>query len=263
MTDARGGRAAHPADTARRPIKLGAAGLAAVLAGACQTGGGPPGTATEPGTAPTFPAAEYRDLAEQGFVYVLDPAASSVRIFVYRGGPMARFGHNHVAAVTGFRGAVHLPDDPARGRFDLVFPVEDLALDRPADRDGVAGAFDSSPDSEAVAGTRANMLGPEVLDAQAHPRIGLHSVNVEGAPPVLEATVRVALHGQRRTLTVPVWIERADEARLVAEGQFTLRQSDFGIEPFSAAGGALHVRDRLSIRFRLVGDRRTDPFPTE
>lgn len=239
-----------------RRCRIAAAVLAPALLAACQTGMRDPGAAAvEAAAEPRFPAAEYRELAVDGPVYRLDPGASRVRVFVFRGGPLASAGHNHVVAVTDFRGAVHLPADPGRARFDLVFPVDGLAVDRPADRRGVAGAFDSEPDAEAVRGTRGNMLGGEVLDAAAHPRVGLHAVAVTGRLPVLDLELRVTLRGARHTLTVPVWIERADE-RLVATGQFRLRQSDFGIEPFSALGGALQVGDALAVRFRLVGVRR-------
>ncbi len=206
-----------------------------------------------------FPAATYRRLAADGPVYVLDPSRSSVRIFVYRGGPLAEMGHNHVVAVREFRGAVFLPGELTNARFDLVFPLDALAVDRAEDRAGVAGAFGSAPDEEAIRGTRANMLGSDVLEADRYPRAALHSTSLEGDLPVITLNLRVRLHGETNEYTVPVWIERTGE-RLVAEGQFRLRQSRFGIEPFSAAGGALQVRDALSIRFRLEGERRERPF---
>ncbi len=241
----------------RLALRAGVVILAALLGAGCRTPAPAPGSGDS--AQADLPVARYRALAARGPVYVLDAAASSVRIFVYRGGPMARMGHNHVVAVTDFRGAVYLPDDTAQARFDLVFPLEALAVDRPGDRAAAAGAFDSAPDAEAVAGTRANMLGPEVLAAHRHPRIGLRSTAVDGDLPVIELTLEVTLHGQRRQLTLPVWIERADE-RLVAEGHFRLRPSRFGIEPFSVAGGALQVQDALGIRFRLVGERQPEPF---
>lgn len=206
-----------------------------------------------------LPVAEYRALADRGPVYVVDPDASRVRIFIYRGGPLARMGHNHVAAATDFRGVVFLPDEPAGGRFDLVIPVAGLALDRPDDRREAAGAFAGDLPDDAVRDTRANMLGPDLLDAGRHPHIALRARRVEGALPVLEVTADVVVRGARHEVTVPVWVRRAD-ARLVVEGQFRVRHTDLGIEPFTAAGGALRVQDGLGIRFRLVGERREPPF---
>jgi len=39
---------------------------------------------------------------------------------------------------------------------------------------------------------------------------------------------------------------------LIVEGKFPLKQSDFGITPFSALGGAMAVADQVDIEFRLV-----------
>lgn len=239
--------------------RLAAMALATLVTAGCQSVALGPRVDDGPKGTVEFPTATYRRLATDGPVYVLDPTRSSVRIFVYRGGPLAEMGHNHVVAVRDFRGAVFLPGELADARFDLVFPLDALAVDRPGDRAGVAGAFDSRPDEEAIRGTRANMLGNEVLEADRYPRAALHSTSVEGDLPVVTLTLRVRIHGETNELTVPVWIERADQ-RLVAEGQFRLRQSRFGIEPFSAAAGALRVRDTLSIRFRLVGEQRTRAF---
>jgi hypothetical protein len=236
------------------------AALLLLLGAGCRTP--VPSAAPEDAPRTDFPAADYRALAERGPVYRVDADGSSVRIFVYRGGPLARLGHNHVVAVTDLRGGVYLPEDTAQARFDLVFPVAALAVDRAGDRAATAGAFDSPPDADAVASTRTNMLGPEVLNAERYPRIALRSVSVTGELPVLDLTLAVTLHGQRREVTVPVWIERTG-ARMIVEGQFRLRPSNFGIEPFSVAAGALRVRDTLGIRFRLVGVREAEPFASQ
>ena len=45
--------------------------------------------------------------------------------------------------------------------------------------------------------------------------------------------------------------------QLRARGSLAIRQSDFGIAPFSILGGALTVQDVLAIEFDLLA-RRTD-----
>jgi hypothetical protein len=39
-------------------------------------------------------------------------------------------------------------------------------------------------------------------------------------------------------------------------GEFPLRQSDYGIEPFSFAGGALRLKDELKFNFELVARKQ-------
>ena len=60
-----------------------------------------------------------------------------------------------------------------------------------------------------------------------------------------------------RSFAVPVQV-RVEAATLEASGTFELRQSDFGIEPFSVLGGALRVEDRLDVSFELRAERVTD-----
>jgi hypothetical protein len=52
-------------------------------------------------------------------------------------------------------------------------------------------------------------------------------------------------------VTVPAAVREQGD-RLVAEGEFDILQSDFGIAPFSVAMGALQVQDRLRVRFSIA-----------
>ncbi len=49
-----------------------------------------------------------------------------------------------------------------------------------------------------------------------------------------------------------------DQEQIIASGHFELRQKDFGIKPFSAALGALKVKNELQVRFRLLARREPD-----
>jgi hypothetical protein len=54
---------------------------------------------------------------------------------------------------------------------------------------------------------------------------------------------------------VPV-VAAVNGDRLTASGEFEILQTDFGIKPFSVALGALEVKDRLLVRFKLVASQR-------
>jgi hypothetical protein len=51
---------------------------------------------------------------------------------------------------------------------------------------------------------------------------------------------------------VPVTIEEARPDMLIANGKFTLRQSDVGLAPFSVLMGAIAVRDELEIEYSIT-----------
>jgi polyisoprenoid-binding protein YceI len=55
------------------------------------------------------------------------------------------------------------------------------------------------------------------------------------------------LHGQARSLNIPV---RKVDGRYI--GTTTIKQTDFGIHPISAAGGTVKVKNELRIDFSIA-----------
>jgi len=232
--------------TNKRVDRAGAVFLAVLLlCAACQTQPPVQHRAAVPAQSPAPPlpvaAAHYR----------IRGADSHLRILVFKGGPLAAFGHNHVIAAGEIRGDVYLTPDVHKAGFRLAVPAQALVVDPPAARAEEGSDFASTPSPEAVAGTRQNMLGPGVLDAQRYPDIVMRSIAVTGPDWAPDVTVRITLHGVSRDLTVPVSLLRGD-GRVTATGTFDLTQSDFGITPFAVMGGGLQVLDQLRIRFRIV-----------
>lgn len=225
--------------------------LVSLLLCACQTAPGLPQSET---STLQFPNEDYRRLQSAGgTVYRLDPQASAVYIYVYRGGRLAAQGHNHVIAAGTFEGAVFIPKQSlSQARFDLFVPVEGLEVDPPEVRARLGGSFGGAVDDEARAGTRANMLGVTVLDADRHPHFVVQSRELAGEMPKLMLKAKVTLRGVSREQWVPVDL-RIDDNALVARGSLVISQEAFDIQPFSALGGLLKVQDRLLIEFNLVG----------
>jgi hypothetical protein len=188
--------------------------------------------------------------------FVVQPEESEVLILVYREGRLARLGHNHVVSSTQLDGAVYLAPAVLNSAVELRMPVGTLEVDLPANRARAGDEFPGELDAEAVAGTRGNMLGPAQLDSAQWPELLLVSRGITGAEPDLELQLELALKNQVTALTVPVRLQRDGNARLVAEGEFSVLQSQLGLEPFSALLGALRVRDQLDIRFKIVAVAR-------
>jgi hypothetical protein len=188
----------------------------------------------------------YRSAATSGAaVYAVDPGASLLAVTVRRGGLMARLGHDHVVASHTLSGYAA----PGMGRADVSFRADQLTVDEPQLlRDaGIA----TSPSPEAVEGTRKNMLGP-VLDAGRYPVVTLHAE----LPADGRLRVAVTLHGTTRRLELPAAVQ-VDAAQVTASGAARLKQTDFGITPFSVGAGLLSVQDELEVRFRIVARRWT------
>ncbi|MFP4348961.1 MAG: YceI family protein [Desulfococcaceae bacterium] len=229
----------------------------------CQTPAGPVAETPENGAATAeFNSRVYEDLSgEAGKVFRVDSDASTVHIFLWRGGPMAAKGHNHVLAVKQMRGAVYLPEDMLsnEARFDIVFPVKQIAVDPMPLREQIGGAFTGTGMTEKGArGTRQNMLGEKALNADRFPRIGLSSNRFYGEPPKLVLDTAVTIHGIQRRRLIPITLN-VEKDRLTARGAFAVLQTDFGIEPFSAMAGALYLLDPLMVEFEIVA--RTGQTP--
>lgn len=183
--------------------------------------------------------------------YIVDTTSSEVNIEVYSDGVLARFGHNHVMTSRSLQGHVSVGSASPRVAFDLSFPVGELIVDDPQERLTAGEDFplNLTPGDRAVA--RKNMLGPAVLDAQRFPFITLSSVRMSGSVPNAHFSVLVTIRNVSREAPVDVQL-RINDSHVTATGEFDLRQSDFGIEPFSVAFGALRIDDRLHVSFAVV-----------
>jgi hypothetical protein len=187
-----------------------------------------------------------------GLLYRVDPAMSSVRIYVFRAGRAARLGHNHVLTAPRFEAWLLRAEALAASRFELRLRLDELLLDDPALRAAIGGGFASPLSPEAVAATRANMLSAGGLDAARHPELGLRLLALAGEPPKLAARIEVALAGRRHALSLPLTLHEQADGDLRIDGAFVLRHSDVGLQPFSVAGGLLAVQDELVIEFSLI-----------
>jgi len=226
---------------------LAGAGLLAVLLLCLSCQRIPP--AEELAADPELPALPTLPVAS-AVHYRIDPDNSVLRILVYRDGPLAEFGHNHVIVADNLSGEVYLAPGFHDSGFRLRVPVSDFKVDPPDARKVEGGVFAKALSAQAREATRDNMLGASVLDAENFPVIHIRSVAIKGPDWGPDMTVRISLHGVSRDVTVPVAVHHGGN-RLWITGVMELRQTDFGITPFSAMGGGLRVQDRLRVRFRI------------
>lgn len=162
---------------------------------------------------------------------------------VRRGGMFAKLGHDHVVASRNIEGQAVAPANGQPGSTSFRFRLDQLTVDESALRAETGLA--SVTTADAIAGTRSNML-TKVLDAEKYPYVEVTAVTTPQSP--LQADIK--LHGVTRRYAIPaVLTARADG--ISASGSFTLKQSDFGIKPFSVMGGALAVQDELELRFNI------------
>lgn len=183
--------------------------------------------------------------------YGIATDASELRVLIWRGGPLAGFGHNHVAVTRALSGTVVLADPLRDSSVAVEFPVSSLTLDEPSVRASEGAAFEGEIPGDDIAATRRNMLGPDLLDAERQPTIRIESTAVSGTLTDLALTVRVFVKGQPHSLNVPVSVNTFDDG-LVAVGRLRFTHAAVGLEPFRVALGSLRVADELVVEFKIV-----------
>lgn len=207
-----------------------------------------------PEPASSLPAIAAPDLSG-ATLYQVSSSASEAHVLVFRGGTLARLGHNHVMTSKAVTGQAWLHPQVERSGFELAFPVNELIVDAVEARRGAGSDFPPEIPQADKDGTRKNMLRSEVLDGEKYPTVTLRSARVAGPLASAKVTVRITIKEVSRDIEVPASVTVAAR-RLTATGEFDILQTDFGIKPFSIALGALEVQDRLHVKFKIVAEEQ-------
>src|SRR5438093_10115743 len=177
--------------------------------------------------------------------YVIDASASAVQVHVGKSGVFGFAGHTHEVTADRFEGRVDAdPDDLARSSVELSFEASGLTVSAQGEPEGDA------PKVQEV------MAGSKVLDVSRFPAIRFRSRQVSGRRAAdgayeLQVAGEVSLHGVSRAVTVPVRVELSG-ATLTASGRTALAQRAFGMEPVTAGGGTVKVKNEVGVEFRIV-----------
>jgi polyisoprenoid-binding protein YceI len=200
---------------------------------------------------------ELRSTPASGSVhYAVDAPHSEVEFLVYKAGSLAAVvGHDHTVEARDFSGDVYLAPTFKDSMFSLKLPVKSFEVDRAEARAAAGADFASKPSAKDIQGTTEHMLGAGTLDVEKYPEVSIQSVSMSGEEAKAEMTVRITLHGAARDVKAQVSVSREGDD-LTATADFELRQSEFGITPFSAAGGALQVADAFKVHLKILCHRR-------
>jgi len=177
--------------------------------------------------------------------YRIDPAASQVVLHVDRSGLFSFLGHAHEIAAPVAAGTVTV-DLTMLERSSVRVEFEASALE-------VTGKDEPTKD---VAEVQRTMQSARVLDVARFPRIVLASRAVRVAARDaghlrLRLAADLTLHGVIRPVTVEIDVEIRPD-RLTATGTLVVKQTDFGIEPVTAGGGTVRVKNEVEAQFSFV-----------
>ena len=236
-----------------KSIKLG---VVALLLAACTAPGPRHATPQNPGESPAAPPLH-------GTVYRIDESRSELRILVYRAGPLAHLGHNHVMVNRSIHGVVNLADSVAETQFSMEVPAAAFVVDDAQVRSEEGPDFAAAVPDDAKSGTLHNMLSTSLLDADEFPMITIKSIAIAGAGApgtprfdlqdagAVTFTVAISVAGHESRLDVPFTLHR-DSDHISAVGSLELRQTALGLTPYSLMLGALQVQDAMTVKFNIV-----------
>jgi polyisoprenoid-binding protein YceI len=229
-------------------LGVSVAGILLLSLGGCPTRPQGPEPSSSAKIAPTPPTQRH-----EGRPFDIASGESLLTILAFRGGTLAKVGHNHVIASHDVTGTFYVPEDVSHSTFELHVPVGQLAIDEPDLRAKEGPDFPKDVPDSAKEGTRRNMLSEALLNGAQYSEIVLTVQHIDTTTPgsQVRADVQIAVRGQSHTISVPVTYSLSN-GQLTASGELPLTQSDLGLTPFSAMLGALAVQDEMKVRFHFV-----------
>src|ERR1700678_523009 len=203
-------------------------GVLALLLAACTAPRPRNATPQNPGESAAAP-----NLALHGKAYRIDESRSELRILVYRAGPLAHLGHNHVIVNRSIHGVVDLAETAEQTEFSMEVPAAAFVVDDAQARSEEGPDFAAAVPDDAKSGTLHNMLSTSLLDADEFPMITIKSIAVAsaGAPGTPRSdlqdagavtfTVAISVAGHESRVDVPFTLHR-DSDHLSAVGALEL-----------------------------------------
>jgi len=182
--------------------------------------------------------------AQQSNAYRLDAKESKIEIHLFKGGFLSSLGDNHIISLTHFSGSANLsPKIPWKA--DLSGDATSLEVIDP---------WGSPSERKEVQDT---MLGPQQLDVSHFPSIELHSRSFDdptGQDTTWHLVADVKLHGVTRKTEFSLDCHDTGD-RLLIRGEKMFKLTDFNIQPFSTAFGAVKVKNDFEVTYNIVLDR--------
>lgn len=175
--------------------------------------------------------------------FVIDAAASRFTVQAFATGLLSSFGHNPTMSIRDFSGEIECqPETFEQAKMRLNVRTDAMEVLDEMKRD------DRRKLEEEMYGT--------VLEVSRFPEAAFESKSISvqklGADLLaVHVAGDLTFHGATQSQSFDARVTRIG-TMLRISGEFPLRQSDYAIKPFSAAGGTLRLKDEVKFRFELV-----------
>ncbi len=179
--------------------------------------------------------------------YRIAPEKSTFIVQSFAEGLFSAFGHDPIIAIREFSGeAQFVPDTFEDASVTLNINARALTL---------SGEVKEKDRAEIE-----RTMREQVLEVETYPEILFSSANIS-ASRLAEGRYRVRIIGDLTLHGVTqknIWISaetKLEDSSLRTQGEFSLKQTDFGIKPFSAVGGTIKLRNELRFTFDIAAEK--------
>jgi polyisoprenoid-binding protein YceI len=175
--------------------------------------------------------------------YQIDPGPSRLTIKVTASGMLSAMGHNPTIAVGSFSGEATVTPGTLDG----------ASLRVTAKPDSLEVTDDVSQKDQNEIETK---MKQEVLETSRFPEITFESTGISATKMgdtqyAANLTGNLTLHGATKSQSVTCQVSLSGDT-VRGYGEFTIKQTDFGIRLVSVAGGALKVKDEVKCTFDIT-----------
>ncbi len=155
-----------------------------------------------------------------------------------RAGLLGFMGHEHVVRARAFSGRiVYYPEAPSRSRVEITVLTDSLEVLTGADSSDVRKMTEA--------------MRTEVLEAEQYRTITFVSSSATATDQGIRVNGALTMVGKTREITVDVTLDASRDTLRVA-GTFSVKQTDFGIKPYSTALGTVKVADEVTFHFEVL-----------
>jgi polyisoprenoid-binding protein YceI len=163
-------------------------------------------------------------------------------ILVGSAGLFRMFGHDHTIEATEITGCAEIDGrDLTRSSVELTFPANKITVLDPKE---------SATDRAKV----QQQMETDVLQTQEFPSIRFRSTGVRRAAGKENGFIvdgQLTVRDRTQPVAIPLEAAPAGGGSTRVRGEYSFRQTAFGITPVRVAGGTIRVKDEVQVRFEL------------
>jgi polyisoprenoid-binding protein YceI len=156
--------------------------------------------------------------------------------------------YKHLIASQDVQGYILINKTTGQCRADLFVPLEKLSVDDPQLR--IKAGLNTRSSLSTIANTKKNML--KTIDAANFPFAQVHSSDCSNALSGKESKVVLTIHGMQQERQLAITMQQNQDEQLIIDGEFSILQTEFDIEPFSIFNGLIEFENKLDLTYKLI-----------